>query len=110
MRRRRWMVWAAIPGAFACRLLMPLLMQSVTPNSSSFFWRAVSTHQLSLLPDLAPAAVSVFSPHPRAARVASTGNTCGHCGLSLYVYRSVGLPNKRMQRRRARRAAADTWR
>ena len=109
MRRRRWMVWAAIPGLFiAAALLMPALMQSGHPEFVVFLLGVPMAfinfrYYLSRCPRCG---FGFFTKSASRAALLRRGDTCGHCGLSLYAYRQPeALPNKRMQpmARRARR-------
>jgi hypothetical protein len=87
MRRRRWILWASIPGAIGvAALLIPLLMKTGRPE------------RIVIVLGVLVAYVNLryyLSRCPRCGlgfftRSASRGwgNTCGHCGLSLYAYKN----------------------
>ena len=91
MRRRRWMVWTAIPGAFGvAALLIPLLMQSGHPELIVLLLGVPVAlinfrYYLSRCPRCG---LGFFTTSASRAALLRRGNTCGHCGLSLYVYKN----------------------
>jgi len=90
MRRRRWFVWAAIPGAFVvAALLIPLLMQGGHPELVVLVLGVPLAfvncrYYLSRCPRCG---LGFFTRSASRAALLRWGNTCGHCGLSLYAYR-----------------------
>lgn len=90
MRQRRWMMWAAIPGALAAAaLLMPPLMGSGHPELIIFLLGvplAIITfrYALSRCPRCG---YGFFAGSASRAALLRLRNTCGHCGLSLRAYK-----------------------
>ena len=91
MRRRRWFVWAAIPGVFAvAALLMPFLLQSGHPELIVLLLGVPLAfinfrYYLSRCPRCG---LGFFTKSSSRAALLRRGNACGHCGLSLYAYRT----------------------
>lgn len=91
MRRRRWIVWAAIPGTFAvAALLVPLLMQGGHPEFVVLLLGVPLAfinfrYYLSRCPRCG---LGFFTRSTSRAALLRRGNTCGHCGLSLYAYKN----------------------
>lgn len=103
MRRRRWAAWAIVPGFFVLApLLVPVLIRAGQPglvvlilglpiaiiNARYLLSRCPrcgygfftgSTHRASML---------------AVARPFRLTGSCRHCGLGLYAYKSVRLPDK----------------
>ena len=89
MRRRRWMVWSAIPGMFiAALLLMPLLIQRGHPELVVFLGVPLAfinfRYYLSRCPRCG---LGFFTKSASRAALLRRRDTCGHCDLSLYAYR-----------------------
>jgi len=90
MRRRRWMVWAVSPGIFiATAFLMPVLMQLEHPEFVAFLLGVPLIfinfrYYQSRCPRCG---LGFFTKLTSRAALLRRGDTCGHCGLSLYAYR-----------------------
>jgi ribosomal protein S27AE len=90
MRRRRWIVWAAIPGTFVvAALLIPLLMQGGHPEIIVLLLGVPLAfisfrYYLSRCPRCS---FGFFTRSASRAALLRLRNTCGHCGLSLYAYK-----------------------
>jgi hypothetical protein len=90
MRRRRWTVWAAVPGTFAAAaLLIPLLMQAGHPELVVLLLGVPLAiinfrYYLSRCPRCG---LGFFTRSASRAALLRRSNTCGHCGLSLYAYK-----------------------
>jgi len=90
MRRRRWIVWAAVPGTLAVgALLIPLLMEAGQPGLVVLFLGVPLAfinfrYYLSRCPRCG---LGFFTRSASRAALIRRSNTCGHCGLSLYAYK-----------------------
>jgi hypothetical protein len=90
MRRRRWMVWAIIPGLFlAAAFSMPVLISLGHPELVVFLlgipliFISFRYYQ-SRCPRCG---LGFFTRSTSRAALLRRGDTCGHCGLSLHAYR-----------------------
>ena len=90
MRRRRWMMWAAVPGALAVAALLIWLLMGVGHPELSVLLLAVplaiisSRYVLSCCPRCG---YGFFAQSANRAALLCLRRTCAHCGLSLHAYK-----------------------
>ena len=90
MRRRRWMMYAAVPSGFAvAALLIPPLLRAGHPELTALVvgvpWLVINLRYL--LSRCPRCGYGFFARSASRAALLRSGKTCAQCGLSLYAYK-----------------------
>ncbi len=90
MRRRRWMMYLAVPVALAAILLLASLIEQPEHLGLVVFpvFTLLATANLRYALSRCPrCGLGFFTKSTRRAASLRLGKTCGHCGLSLHAYK-----------------------
>jgi ribosomal protein S27AE len=92
MQRRRWIMWASVPCAFAVAVvLIPVLIQAGQPGLIVLILGvplAIINFRY-LLSRCPRCGYGFFTRSKSRAATINLRKVCGHCGLSLYAYKDL---------------------